>query len=289
LVDFDGDGKSDVISGSYSPGELYLFRRKADGTFAAGEKILDKNGKPINVGSASAPFAVDWDNDGDLDLIVGNIDGQVFLVPNEGTRQKAAYGTPEPLMADGKPIRVGGDAGPTVADWDGDGLPDLLVGGGDSTVRIYRSTKRGPDGRPLLSSDRVLGPGVGSQLGTRLKLCVADFNGDGRPDLLVGDFNYNQPVLSPQEQAVQQNWQALSNEYSRLMAEAASPLTQADTAETVRLRYEKAEQSEKAKALRQRIAEAQKQLPAGAGPPQMHGFVWLFVRRDAGLKSAAAH
>ena len=40
LVDFDADGRSDVISGCY-PGEVYLFRRQADGAFAAGETFCN--------------------------------------------------------------------------------------------------------------------------------------------------------------------------------------------------------------------------------------------------------
>ena len=74
-MDLDGDGL-DVISGSW-PGELYFFRRESDGKFAAGEKLKDPSGTPISFGSASTVFAVDWDSDGDLDLLLGNINGGV--------------------------------------------------------------------------------------------------------------------------------------------------------------------------------------------------------------------
>lgn len=49
------------------------------------------------------------------DLLVGNIEGRVLLVPNEGTRDEPAFSPTrrEPVLADGNPIRVGGgDAGP---------------------------------------------------------------------------------------------------------------------------------------------------------------------------------
>ena len=46
-MDFDGDGKLDLVSGSYDPGEVYLFRGLGRGKFAAREVICDKAGKPI--------------------------------------------------------------------------------------------------------------------------------------------------------------------------------------------------------------------------------------------------
>ena len=38
--------------------------------------------KPIKVGMATAPFVTDWRQDGDLDLVVGTVDGRVELVEN---------------------------------------------------------------------------------------------------------------------------------------------------------------------------------------------------------------
>src|SRR2546421_11313797 len=114
----------DLLSGSW-PGEIYVFYRKANGTFAAGETLKDKNGRIIKVGSASSVAVADWDGDGDLDLVIGNIDGAVFLVINEGNSQKPAFGTPTRLNAKGKPvIAEGGDAGPGLAGWDGGGKLD---------------------------------------------------------------------------------------------------------------------------------------------------------------------
>ena len=46
-MDFDGDGRLDLISGSYDPGELYLFRGSGRGAFEAPEVIKDKDGRPI--------------------------------------------------------------------------------------------------------------------------------------------------------------------------------------------------------------------------------------------------
>ena len=47
FVDFDRDGTLDMISGSYDPGECYLFRGLGKGQYAARETIVDTSGKPI--------------------------------------------------------------------------------------------------------------------------------------------------------------------------------------------------------------------------------------------------
>ncbi len=183
-MDFDNDGKPDVLTGSYSPGELYLFRQQADGQFAAGETLKDSKNSPIKQ-TAAVPYAIDWDGDGDLDLLVGDIKGKVFLVPNEGTREKPGFGQAQELQAGGKSIQVPhGDAGPCVADWDGDGKADLLVGAGNGSVLWHRNI--GTKEKPQLEAPVKL---VQLPKGSiRVKICVFDWNGDGRLDLLVGDF-----------------------------------------------------------------------------------------------------
>lgn len=198
-MDLDGDGKKEVISGSW-PGEIYVFRRKPNGTYGAPEKLKDKHGSIIKVGQASAVALADWDEDGDQDLAVGVIEGGVFFFRNEGTAQKPAFGRSQAAMAAGGAIKVDSDAGPCLADWDKDGKLDLLLGAGNGAVTWHRNA--GTKQEMKLEAAKILVEAASSRgestpgefdqpkrSGMRSKIAVTDWNGDGISDLVVGDFH----------------------------------------------------------------------------------------------------
>jgi len=290
VADLDGDGKADVASGS-RPGHVYLFRRTADG-FAGGERAVHADGAEVNVGVETVVSAADWDGDGKADLIVGELQGQVFVLRNVGAPGRPAFAQPQRITAAGLPVEAeGGIAAPCVADWDGDGRPDLVLGDGDGRVVWFRNEARA--GEPRLAPARVLIPpspaaarGVGRRepgdWGERVKPCVFDWDGDGRPDLLVGDMGgwfEGKPRMTAAEAAEEREavdrlpaaraeWAAANRDFTAALdADPAAPRA-AELRRTVgRLRDEIAG----LEAVRDRYRVQS----------MTHGHVWLFRRQPA--------
>jgi hypothetical protein len=208
------------LSGCYDPGTFWLFpATEGDGlgddgatiafekgrelTGSDGRKLLRKPDQTQNFESFGSWLdAVDWDDDGDLDLVCGGFGGELFVFVNEGTRTTPSYlSTPALIqLSDGSTAHVPGNHGAVVAaDWDGDGLFDLVCGSASGAVVWFRNV--GKRGKPLLAPPETLvpatpnsgymvwlEPGAAPQPGIRAQIDVVDWNGDGKPDLLVGDF-----------------------------------------------------------------------------------------------------
>lgn len=155
------------------------------------------------------PYPFDWDGDGKLELIIGHIRGYVFLYRNLGTPQEPRFARAELVLADGQPIKVPWSSAPLVCDWNGDGLPDLLVAQEpEGLIHYYQNvgtrtapllTHRGlimADGKELRVPFEPVpeAPGVFRQeyVGSPE---VCDWNGDGRPDLLIGGYVTGQVFL----------------------------------------------------------------------------------------------
>ena len=243
-----------------------------------------------------------------MDLIIGNINGSVVLVPNGGSAKEPKWGTSRKLMANGAPVSVDGDAGPCVADWDGDGAQDLLVGSSGGAVHWFRNLAK--EGEPqlatsvlLLESDENSGPQEADAVrpGSRTKVCVADWNGDGRQDLLVGDLCLRTleapPVPSPEEQkqldAANDQYRKLSGREWQLREEMDRKiraekgwvedrvLTDVESDwlfdETFRRLYEVEEYQK----LQEEMEEPLEVMRRFEPETETHGYVWVCLRKEA--------
>jgi hypothetical protein len=197
---FEAAGKP-LRGASLSLGEPQSDPSKIKGPWTV---LRDKNGKnryyPLVRSGFSHPKAeeytrihlADWDLDGKPDLLVGDFEGAFLLYRNGGKPGEPRFGLPEEVRPgkspnDKKTGRFsGGRPSPFLFDWDGDGRRDLLVGCERGQVWFYRNVgeNRAPAFDP---GEPVRARGKPIQVGYRARLCVCDWNGDGTPDLLVGN------------------------------------------------------------------------------------------------------
>jgi hypothetical protein len=214
-VDLDGDGRRDILSGSYSrvdedkemAGLFQVLYGKPDGTFRKAEALKGTDGEPLIIpldgqsfieNICTRPFAVDWDGDGHLDVVTGNFAGTFYWFRGEG--QGRFQPNPEAIKAGPEPLRIEGHhSDPFAIDWDGDGDLDLVSGSSNGGVQWAENTT-GAGKLPELKPFReLIKPGRSIEDGeflreedltgptTSTRVWVADVNDDGKLDLLVGD------------------------------------------------------------------------------------------------------
>jgi hypothetical protein len=221
--DWDGDGLGpDALVGSNHRCWLYRslsraaepdvhrkVNRERDVSFPLGEQrsptfanavALQAGGKDIELINPRFD-AADIDRDGDLDLFAATQPGPVHFFRNIGSPASPQLAAGIVVAWDGKYLIGDAHSGVTAADFDGDSLPDLVSGrfweradqghpaaprdfggfwkntGARGSPRFARRARRAPFAEQFQACDAVR------------QNCVraADWDDDGRPDLLAGD------------------------------------------------------------------------------------------------------
>jgi hypothetical protein len=146
IGDFNGDGKLELVTAD-PRGRICLFKRTRDaGVLAAAEPLTYTDGKVLTVIDVPPNhykpqlvwmYAADWNRSGRLDLFIAS-NMTVSFLENAGTKKKPVFKKAVPLMTpDGPMIISHHETQPAVYDWDGDGRPDLIVGGENGGIYLF--------------------------------------------------------------------------------------------------------------------------------------------------------
>ena len=188
LVDLDGDADFDLLIGD-NTGQIWYYQNI--GTSSAFDfALVTSSLGSIVVGSKASPCFVDIDADGDLDLFVGNGEGNIWYYRNDADSANYSFTFVSDYYDS---IDVGAYASPEFADIDGDGDYDLIVGREPATftgtlgdVFFYENigTPTAPQFRLINQNYLSLDVGFAAYNPN-----LVDLTGDGLPDLVVGATN----------------------------------------------------------------------------------------------------
>ncbi len=171
--DFNGDGKLDFVVTNYNSNTISLFRNTGtSGTISFAAKVDFTTGtKPLNVSTG------DFDGDGKTDLAVANFPTTISVLRNTGSNGTISFASKVDFATEMDPNGI------SAVDFDGDGKTDLAVANNSATnVSVFRNT--GSIG--IISFAPKVNFTTGS--GPR-SVSVADFDGDGKVDMAVPNFN----------------------------------------------------------------------------------------------------
>ena len=132
--DLDGDGDLDLVVGRWDGTMVYC--PNTGGFFAPSFQTGVTNWLNLDVGQDAAPELFDVDQDGDLDLLVGNFEGTVTYLQNTGTPQAPSWSAPVARWGGISADLTGTFAGKAVPRGfvDAQGTARLVLGTADSGV-----------------------------------------------------------------------------------------------------------------------------------------------------------
>lgn len=217
VADVDGDGKRDILYGVHE-GWIYLHLNRSNNQETKfdteGVRLNTEDGNPIKVGpmpsqkwdfdvlqgARTTLAAADFNRDGKMDLVVGDTYGVARYYRNLTGGTNPTFSLPV-VLGELKMRFV-----PSIADWNEDGWPDVLVGSSRSFVILNTGKASGPQfqaaqpindpGPPVQGGGtleqipgstewRMTNQAAGLYLPYNTFLNSVDWNGDGDVDLLA--------------------------------------------------------------------------------------------------------
>lgn len=211
-ADYNGDGIFDLLigvsdwrdygwddaydaKGMWTRGPLhgYVYVVMNHGTnerpsYGKASKVM-AGGQPVDVFGKPSPNLVDWDQDGDLDLICGEFLDRISYFENVGTRTVPLFREGEFLTIHGEILHLELEMPEVVVyDWEADGDPDIVVGKEDGRVLLIENRGLDQDGRPRLAEPAYFRQKADYvKCGALSTPCSFDWDGDGDEDIISGN------------------------------------------------------------------------------------------------------
>ena len=188
--DFDGDGGADMLCGQ-EDGTLLLVPHSR---LVTGDGTLNTRFADIDVGECSTPQCFDLDGDGRKDLIIGNRRGLLSYYRNVGANVAEFQKITDTLG--------GVDIRDYTQSYFGYSVPCLyrdaqqgtvlFCAGESGEVTYYKQIDGNLDGIFEMAESNLVetvnGMAQPFREGRRVAAAVADLNGDGRPDMVLGNY-----------------------------------------------------------------------------------------------------
>lgn len=180
IGDLDNDGDNDLLVGETN-GQLAYFENTGT-VYEPSLKLVSLGYQGIDVGLSAIPELVDWDADGDLDLLIGNQSGYIEYWENTGTISNPVFVQNSSQLAGIKRDQL---AIPRAVDLNNNGLVDLVVGEWDFNSRanllLYQNI--GTDTLPvLILADSAL---LNINLTEFTIPYIYDWDNDNRDDIIL--------------------------------------------------------------------------------------------------------
>ena len=187
FADVNLQRKYDLLVGTVE-GKVWLYVNEGTRKKANFQKYPPTKVVEFGLETHASPSLLDWDDDGDLDLVVGQKNGTLSLFINKGDRFFPKWVLAEQNF---QLIDIGGESAPCFFDIDNDKDADLIIGSANPTVFHYENR--------LQNKKRILW-NISTNLfkfhklivtGRRAGIAVGDLDSDSDLDVVVGEKTGN--------------------------------------------------------------------------------------------------
>ncbi len=204
--DFDNDGDLDIICGEFIDKFSWFenIGTRDKPKYNKGKYLQNNEGIITMDLEMILPTSLDWDKDGDIDLIIGDEDGRVAFMENTGTVDDGmpVFKNPKYFQQKAEYVKFGALVTPYSTDWDDDGDEDLICGNSAGYIGFIENLDGGDT--PKWAAPKYLkseGEIIRIQAGENgsiqgpceskwgyTTLSVEDWNNDGLKDILVNSI-----------------------------------------------------------------------------------------------------